>query len=630
MCGIVGVIDLRNRVEEVLLRRMLATLSYRGPDDTGIFVGHFDGVSLGLGHSRLSVIDLSPLGHQPMHYKNLSIVFNGEIYNYEDIKEELLSYGHEFRSHSDTEVVLHSFEQWGVQSVDRFIGMFAFAIVDKHRRVLYLFRDRAGVKPLYYFNKNGLLIFASELKAFHQHPSFTREIDPASLHDYIDIGYIPNASSVFKNTYKVPPGHYLSFQLQTGELAVNAYWQAKDFYSKPRYSIGYEDAKGELEKILVSAFQYRLVSDVPVGIFLSGGYDSTAVASILQRNTSAKLKTFTIGFLEGNNEAPYAKKTADYLGTDHHEYYCTTKEAQELIPDLPFFYDEPFADSSAIPTMLVSRFARQHVTVALSADGGDELFGGYNRYSLLDEYLRKLEGIPSILVPPSRVVLWIASHLIPGPGEALKHKMDVVHRALNRNRGLQGKLLFELMKTLPRSYHRELFVEECFPSTDNLEDSASHTGNALEDAMLADFRNYLPDDILTKVDRATMSVSLEGRDPLVDHRIVEFVARLPLSYKFSNGSGKRILKEIVHNYVPEGMMRRRKAGFSIPLSSWLRGDLSYFVDEYLSRDAVATSGLFNVAFVLDKIDRFRQRRLHYTPFIWRMLMFQMWYDRWMN
>lgn len=347
-------INFKTNSNIVVLDKMVSTLHHRGPDDRGGEVFNYNEAMIGLGHTRLSIMDLSPAGHQPMHFEHLSIVFNGEIYNFKEIKNELFTLGHQFKSESDTEVILHAFLEWGKTCVSKFNGMFVFVIFNKLSLEVTIIRDRAGVKPLFYYWKDGLFLFASELKAFHQHPRFEKKINENALHQYMDFGYVPTPYCIFENCGKLEPGHILTFSTSKKSFEITKYWDVNDFYRLPKLNISYNEAKEEVEKILLSAFEYRMVADVPVGVFLSGGYDSTAVAAMLQSSRSEKLRTFTIGFEEGNNESPFAKEIANFIGTDHNEFYCTTKEAQEIIPSLPFFYDEPFADSSAIPTILVS------------------------------------------------------------------------------------------------------------------------------------------------------------------------------------------------------------------------------------------------------------------------------------
>lgn len=627
MCGIAGFIDFSKKTENNVLKNMILASKHRGPDDYGIEVYENQFASIGFGQSRLSIIDLSDAGHQPMHYNDFSIIFNGEIYNYKEIRNELINLGHSFKSNSDTEVILHAYEEWSYDCVHKFIGMFAFCIYDKKQNDIVIFRDRAGVKPLYYYFNNNLFLLASELKSFFEHTKFEKEIDKNVLFDYLNYGFISAPYSIFKNCYKLLPGHYLKLNLKSQTIKIDKYWDVLGYYKKDKLKIDYTTAKEELHTLFKSAFQYRMVSDVPVGVFLSGGYDSTAVTAILQSQQTEKLKTFTIGFEEGNNEAPFAKQTAEFLGTDHSEYFCTTKEAQDIISKLSFFYDEPFGDSSAIPTALVSEMAKKDVTVALSADAGDEIFCGYHSYEKLDYYLQKMNKIPvglkNVLNKSGKSVV----NLFPFIDEFSKYRVATFFDSLNKDELEQGRSLFHKMSRKPGGYINKMLKHGCsYASPYNIDFKGFKA--PLEIAMAIDYQNYLQNDILTKVDRATMAYSLEGREPFLDHRIVEFAAQLPLSYKFDGVISKKILKDIVHEYVPKEKMERPKTGFSLPISNWLRGDLSYLLDEYLTKDALKWSGLFNEEFVVVEVQKFKQNKLHYTPIIWYLLTFQMWYKRW--
>ncbi|WP_250632418.1 asparagine synthase (glutamine-hydrolyzing) [Rhodoflexus caldus] len=629
MCGITGFIASANESNAAeVLADMIKTLSHRGPDDNGGELFGYEDYVVALGQTRLAIIDLSGGGHQPMHYDRYSIVFNGEIYNYREIRRQLEQLGHSFVSQSDTEVILHAYAQWGKACVHEFIGMFAFVIFDREAGTLWCCRDRAGVKPFYYYYAEGLFMFASELKAFHAHPRFKKELDYNALSLYFHYGYIPAPYTIFRHTYKLEPGHSLLFSIAKQSWQIEAYWSVTEYYRKPKLDIGYEEAKQELNKLLASACNYRMVADVPVGVFLSGGYDSSSVAAILQKDSTDRLKTFTIGFPEGNNEAPQARAIAEYLGTDHSEFICMPEEAKDIIPMLPYFYDEPFADSSAIPTMLVSRIARQHVTVALSADAGDEVFAGYTSYASLSDKLNLLNAIPASLKMPARMAVRLLERCTPHRYAYLKHRLDGVAHSLNTDTFQQAADLFRLMNSLPESYSDRLFTRpmEAYP-TPYLQKPTGFQ-EPLDIALAMDYQMYLPNDILTKVDRATMSVALEGREPLLDHRLVEFAAQLPVSFKYDGNTGKKILKDIVHQYIPETMMNRPKAGFSLPIYSWLRHDLSYLTEHYLSQSTLQASGVFQMDFVTEQVALFKANKLHYKPFIWKLLMFQMWFERW--
>ena len=629
MCGISGFIDYTGMQSEASLLKMVKSLQHRGPDDTGHDLTHLDQCTIGLAHARLSIIDLSNAGHQPMLFEHLKIVFNGEIYNFQEIKTELESLGHHFNSSSDTEVILHAFRQWGKECVNRFIGMFASCLLDQKTNKVTFIRDRAGVKPLYYSWNEGLFLFASELKALYAIPAFKKEIDASSVLSFFEYGYVPAPFSIFKNCFKLRAGHWLEFDLNSRELEEGCYWDVEQFYTQPKFKGNYKEAKDELKEILVSAFNYRMVADVPVGVFLSGGYDSTGVTAMLQKDRTDKLKTFTIGFEEGNNEAPYAKEIAAYLGTNHTEYFCTTKEGQDIIPELPFFYDEPFADSSAIPTTLVSRIAKKDVTVALSADGGDEIFCGYKVYPGLKNHLGTLSKIPGAFKSMSGGIANMAGSL-PLFNDRLRSHLLAIGNSLNKDVWSESADLFRIIQGLPLIYTNRILKQKA-----NLHSTGYHQLNqkiqsAMEHAMAKDFRMYLQDDILTKVDRATMSVSLEGREPFLDQRIIEFAAKLPIAYKYDGIQSKRIYKDIVHDFVPKEMLDRPKAGFSLPIYSWLRNDLNYLMDEYLSEEALAQSGMLNVAFNKQQVDQFRSGKLYYSVYVWRLLMFQMWYFYWMK
>ena len=629
MCGIAGFIDFKYRSDEQCLQKMICSLHHRGPDNQSTWIHNSDIAVIGFAHARLSIIDLSDAASQPMHFREFTIVFNGEIYNFNDIKSELISLGHAFSTSSDTEVILHSISEWGVKAIDRFIGMFVFVLFNHKTNQIHFVRDRAGVKPLYLYIKENLVLFASELKAFHQHPAFTKEIEPMVLQQYFSYGCVPGSNSIFRHCQKILPAHHYTYNLATRVLNKERYWNPESFLLLPKFSEkDYPDIREELKKLMINAFNYRMVADVPIGVFLSGGYDSSAVAALLQSQYSHRLKTFTIGFEYGNNEAPYARQTADYLGTDHQETICTEAETQRIIPELPYFFDEPFGDSSAIPTILVSREAKKMVTVALSADGGDEIFAGYNSYSKFLNYYQKLMKINPLLHSVAAGPIALIDKLIPDSMHALHHKVYGIKQFYSTKKNAKGTALFAAMSMSPEILvknslkHYQLIPEDI--------DSISHRLHILESATLRDYTHYMPDDILTKVDRATMSASLEGREPLLDHRIWELAAQMPVSFKRKDQQGKIILKDIVHDFIPKEMMQRPKTGFSIPVYKWLRADLSYLIDEFLDEKSLAASGYLNVGFCLTQVKKFKQGNFHYSPYIWYLLMYQMWYRRWMR
>ncbi len=632
MCGIAGYIDFTSTSTRDTLAGMADALSHRGPDDSGY--EHFDGqkAQVGLGFRRLSIIELSPLGHQPMFSadRQLTLVFNGEIYNYREIRKELESMGVSFRSNSDTEVIMHSYRQWGKECVKKFIGMFAISIYDTKNNKVFFARDRAGVKPLYYYWQNGLFLFASELKSFHRHPRFVKEIDFDALALYFCHGYIPAPYSIFKNTFKLLPGHILELDLAKKSFAITKYWDVNEFYNQPKLDISFEEAAEETERLMLSAFQYRMIADVPVGVFLSGGYDSSAVTALLQANSSRKIKTFTIGFHEDEfNEAHYAKEVAQHLGTGHHEHYCTFKEAMDIIPRLPFIYDEPFGDSSALPTTLVSMVARKYVTVALSADAGDEIFAGYPKYIKGTKYYSILEKIPTLFTKAAGGLMK-ALPLNPTGNLAFADRYEKLAGVLlNRepvyafNTVTQAMTPSEAARLIAKPVK---YLETAFDEGNLL----NNYNDPLQKFMATEFRTYLVDDILHKVDRATMSVSLEGREPFLDHRIIEFVSRLPSGYKLVNGKGKVLLRKIVHKYIPEKIMERPKMGFGVPVSLWCKNELKDLFLHYLDDDTMRKQGIFDVKQTILMKKKYLENKRVDFPRIWFLLMFQMWHEQWMN
>lgn len=634
MCGISGFIDFDKRTERQVLEKMNRALAHRGPDGEGYGLFDHSHATVGLGHRRLSIIDLTEGGKQPKTFGQLHITFNGEIYNYAEIKKELEQKGHRFNSHSDSEVILHAFAEWGHSALQKFIGMFAFVMYDEARGKIFACRDRAGVKPLFYYWKNGLFLFGSELKAVLQHPEFVKEIDTNAAAAFMQYGYVPTPHCIFKNTFKLKPGYFLELDLAGRTLQTEQYWNVYDAYNKPILDISLPEAITETEKILTNAFQYRMVSDVPVGVFLSGGYDSSCVTALLQKDNTEKIKTFTIGVPDaGLNEAPYAKDIAAYLGTDHTEYYCTQKEALEIVPQLPHFYDEPFADSSAIPTSLVSRIAREKVTVALSADAGDEIFAGYNRYDYMIRYGNKLQNIPAVLRKSAAAVM----EMVPANNIPLLNKKYLFHSRYEKLKTfLKNPSEKNILKNITRQMSDDsvstLFkkpVNELYSAFDSEELNAANYSK-LSYMMAIDYQTYLLDDILQKVDRATMSVSLEGREPFLDQRIIEWAAQLPLEFKYNKGNKKFLLKEIVHKYLPREMMDRPKMGFGIPIADWLQNDLKSFVDQYFDEGFIRKQDIFDVEEVKRIKKSFYQGKVERAEKIWFLLMFQMWYDKWMN
>jgi asparagine synthase (glutamine-hydrolysing) len=634
MCGISGFIDFTKKTDIATLKNMSRTLVHRGPDGEGYGMYETPSASIGLAHRRLSIIDLSEGGHQPQQFEDLYITFNGEIYNYLEIKAALELKGHTFNSGSDTEVILHAYYEWGSAALQKFIGMFAFVIYDQRKQCLFACRDRAGVKPLFYYKTDHIFLFASELKALLQHPEFEKSINTNAAAAYMQYGYVPTPHCIFNNTFKLNPGYFLEVDLNKRLYKKEQYWNVYDAYNKPILKIDFKEALSETEKLLENAFQYRMVSDVPVGVFLSGGYDSACVTALLQKNNSEKIKTFTIGVPDaGLNEAPYAKDIAAHLGTDHTEYYCTEKEALEIIPQLPFFYDEPFADSSAIPTTLVSKIAREKVTVALSADAGDEIFAGYNRYDYVMKYGKRIQSLPA----PLRKAASAFMNAVPADAIPIMNKKYLFHSRYEKIKTFlqnpsEKNILKNITQHLTDDAVTALFKNniQALPTAFDSDELGASNYSILNYMMAVDYQTYLLDDILQKVDRAGMSVSLEGREPFLDQRIIEWAAQLPMDYKYNNGNKKYIIKELVHKYIPKPMMDRPKMGFGIPIAAWLENELKAFVDHYFDDAFIEKQNIFNNAEVQRIKKAFYGGKKERAEKVWFLLMFQMWYDKWMN
>lgn len=630
MCGIAGFIDFSKTSSNQDLEQMTHRLEHRGPDGFGLDFQQKEHYSIGLGHRRLAILELSELGKQPMSWNHYQIVFNGEIYNFKEIKAELEQLGHQFQSDSDTEMILHAYDAWGSQCLHKFIGMFALVLIDHKKQELFIARDRAGVKPLFLYQKDGLFLFASELKAFHQHSKFEKKISIPAVQAFLHYGNVPTPHCIFEQCSKLKPGHFILSSLTQFNPIETAYWNVYDYYNKPKLNLSKEDAIHQTKDLLLSACEYRMVSDVPVGVFLSGGYDSACVTALLQKNRSESLKTFTISVPDiGLNEAPYAKAVADYLETNHTETSCSSTEALEIIADLPYYYDEPFADSSAIPTTLVSKIAKQHVSVVLSADGGDEVFAGYNRYEMLLKYGQKLNKVPSWTKKSiASVMELIPADKIP----ILRNKYNFAQRYEKTKSILQAtndqNILLSLSQLFTEVQLNKLFTTP-YKKLDSYFDSTELTNySPLAYAQAIDYQTYLLDDILQKVDRASMSVSIESREPLLDHRIIEFVAQLPDEYKFRNGEKKWLLKEIVHQDIPKKLMERPKMGFAVPIENWLQNELRDLLETYLSREKLQEISFFEVDKIIALKNAFLNGKKEFGVKIWYLLSFMMWVEKW--
>lgn len=636
MCAITGLIDFNRQSSELILNQMTDSMIHRGPDGGKAVLLEKEQFQVGFGHRRLAIIDLTETGTQPMQFEHLWICFNGEVYNYQEIKQTLTQLGHTFVGDSDTEMILHAYAEWGENCLHRFVGMFAFVIYDTQAENVFCARDRAGIKPFFYYFKDGLFLFSSELKAFHQHPAFQKEINLDAVAAFMQYGNVPTPHCIFNHCHKLTQGHTLIFSLkEKPEMLPSSrqYWNVYDAYNQPKLDLSFEEARLETEKVVATAAQYRMVADVPVGVFLSGGYDSAAITSLLQKDRTEKLKTFTIAVPDiGLNEAPYAKDVARHLGTDHNEFECTQKEALDFIQKLPFYYDEPFGDASAIPTSLVCKMAREQVTVALSADAGDEIFAGYNRYDYLMRHGAKINNMPSFV----RKTVAAAMDVVPANKiPVLKNKYNFANRYEKLKGILNNPSPEQIMLSLSRQFDDKQ-IEKVMKNKVYTLDTAYFRKDLKADfhtplsyMMAVDYQTYLIDDILQKVDRASMTSSLEGREPFLDHNVIEWAAQLPEHYKYNNGIKKYILKEIVHQYIPKELMDRPKMGFAIPYEDWMMKELKEEVMHYLDPGKIDQQGIFNPDFVQKIKSDFFSGKKELGIKIWYFLMFQMWYEEWM-
>jgi asparagine synthase (glutamine-hydrolysing) len=610
-------------------------IRHRGPDDSGSWVDAETGIALG--HRRLSILDLSAEGHQPMHSASgrFVMVFNGEIYNFQEVRDDLAGRGHRFRGHSDTEVMLAAFEQWGIRaSLDRFNGMFAFAVWDRQNRSLSLVRDRIGKKPLYYGWAGKTFLFASELKAFHAHPEFRGNIDRDVLAVYLRHGYIPAPHCIYKGVRKLLPGGILTIRDGNGGRndEPEQYWSVLEAARSSLASpiTDEREAAEELERLLRDAVGIRMIADVPLGAFLSGGIDSSLVVALMQSISARPVKTFSIGFRESSHdEATHAKAVAGYLGTEHTELYVTPDEARSVIPRLADIYDEPFADSSQIPTFLVSELARRSVTVALSGDGGDEFFSGYNTYVSCARHLDKYGNWPQPLrslvsrtltgVPPA---VWdtLAGPIVSNAGARFL-RLGSVLRHGSLSSGYRAMLSHW-------EYPEQLAGGAAELPTPFLDPRYSDVaGDAIPAMMLIDAAGYLSDDILVKVDRASMAVSLEARCPILDYRVFEFAWRLPLGMKRRNQEGKSILKDLAYKLVSRELLERPKSGFSVPVGQWLRGPLRSWANELLDPGRLRREGWVDGDTVQAAWKAHLSGRIDWSTRLWTVLMFEAWLDR---
>jgi asparagine synthase (glutamine-hydrolysing) len=642
MCGIAGFIDLRASLTEGdsnrLLEKMICTLDHRGPDDRGWWSSP---PGVGLAQARLSILDLSPLGRQPMHSSSgrTSIVFNGEIYNFRALRAELERSGIHFRGHSDTEVLVEALEVWGPEkSLGHLNGMFAFAAWDREEQTLTLARDRIGKKPLYLQTGGTTLLFGSELKALIANPEFKRGIDRESLTLYFRYGFIPGSRSVYSSVRKLLPGEWLTVSARPGEpldYKFKKYWDpiaAAQIGALDRFTGSDSEAEDRLHSLLLDATKIRLESDVPLGMLLSGGIDSSLVTALIQAQVSTPVKTYSIGFREARyNEAEHAKAIAAHLKTDHTELYLDPRDSLEIISLMPKHFDEPFADSSQLPTYLVSKLARQHVTVALAGDGGDELFAGYNRYELACRAWRRINRLPASARQAGAAALEkISPQLLD---RMIPKKLEKVVTA-DRIHKFAGMLR---ERSLPEVY-RSLLSIWSSPSDLVLhaeEPASAYTPGTVpeifsdyfEQMMLLDLICYLPDDILAKVDRASMATSLEMRAPLLDYRVVELSLSMPLKFKLRDGMRKWLMRKVLDRYVPRELIDRPKQGFSVPIGDWLRGELKGWAEELIEPGRLRREGYLNPELVRSTWNEHQSGRRNRAHHLWSVLMFQLWLER---
>jgi asparagine synthase (glutamine-hydrolysing) len=647
MCGITGFLSVASHAlvqPEQVLQNMANEIISRGPDAQGYWLS--DDKAVAFAHRRLAVVDLSEAGQQPMESRSYVLIFNGEIYNFRRIRQDLEALGHIFRGHSDTETLLFALEQWGVDiTLNKLEGMFAFCAFHKTSRRSFLVRDRLGEKPLYYsLNRRKQLIFGSELKALKAHPHFKASLNHAALNLYFKHNCIPAPHTIYENTYKLKPGHYLSVDFQHNDalnLKEHCYWSASDTFingAQKSFTGTPSEAADQLEVILNKSIKDQMLADVPIGAFLSGGIDSSTITALMQKQSGRSINTFSIGFdFHDFNEAEHAKAIAKHLGTTHTEMYVSEQDTRNVIPMLPRIYDEPFADSSQIPTFLVSKMAKQHVTVALSGDGGDELFAGYSRYSqTLANWQQLNQGKGQLKTILSRALCTLPNDLI----DAILRPVLAINRQYAKHSGVRLKANAHIAqsKTLAEYYSNSIAFwhpnSELLAKSLNADYSlnAAHihdianTLSPLNLLQYLDTQMYLPDDILTKVDRAGMAVSLESRIPMLNHNVVEFAATLPDNIKTFQGKAKWPLQEILSRHVPRKLFERPKQGFAIPIGEWLKGPLKEWMMDLLNHDRLKRQGILNHQAIIPLLDMHMDGNSDYSLNLWSVLMLQAWLD----
>jgi asparagine synthase (glutamine-hydrolysing) len=628
MCGIFGYLSQRERVQPEILRRMGETLKHRGSDDEGEWIHHSGELSVGLGHKRLSIIDLSSSARQPMCNEDgkIWLSYNGEIYNFRELRNELTAKGHTFKSSSDSEVIVHLYEEMGVGCLERLSGMFAFALWDDARHTLFLARDRIGKKPLHYAIYDGGIAFASEIKALLKHPKVVKEIDLSALNKYLTFEYVPAPATIFKSIKKLEPGHYLSYQ--NGKSEIKKYWDIP----LADYPIGFkteDEYAEELRDILERAVRSRLVADVPVGVFLSGGIDSGVIAALAAK-ANRKIECFSIGFDEPSfDESSHAKSIAKALGLNHRLKIFNTREMLDNLDELPNFLDEPLADASILPSYLLSKVASERLKVALSGDGGDELFAGYPTYQA-HRIITYYDLLPETL---KNSVKALAAWLPVSHGNV---STDFKIKQFLRGAGVSPEIRFFMwMGSFTESEKKGLLssdVRAALAHENTYEDVFAYIRESglnkdLERILYLSMKLYLQDDILVKVDRAAMANGLEVRCPLLDQELVEFACRLPMQYKLHGLKTKYLLKKAAAGILPDSIINRKKKGFGIPISKWLTGELKSYMLDYLGEERIRRQGFFNYSCVKRLIDDHLAKRKDNRKLLWTLLIFQIWHER---
>ncbi len=642
MCGICGQVSYnRKPVDEKLIGRMYRSFNYRGPDDEGIYIdSHSDAqppeINIGLGHKRLSIVDHSPAAQQPMSNEDntLWITYNGEIYNYNKLRGQLERKGHAFKSNSDTEVILHLYEEEGLQAVEQFNGMFAFALWDSKRKRLWLCRDRLGIKPLVYYGDRKHFAFSSEIKALLEDPVIPKELDYEALYLYLTFNYVPSPYTIFKGIRKLEPGHYLV--LENGKLEILKYWDVPEKTDPEIESLPYTEQEAFFKKHLFGLFndavRSRMIADVPLGAFLSGGIDSSVIVALMARNSDKPIQTFSIGYKYDAlyDETEYAREVAGLYNTEHHEFKLSHSDMLNSLDQILSTFDEPFADSSAIPTFIVSRETKKHVTVALSGDGGDELFGGYRSY--LSEYWRsKYMMIPEIM--RNRLIEPVIKRFPDSRDSRGREFFRRLKKFTNATHGQFPERILALREVFPKDFRQNIIVGHRIKNSDpdpsllwikNL--LSCYHGDKLNSILYTDLKDSLPGDMLMKVDLMSMKNSLEVRVPFLDHRVVEMAFQMAGSLKLKKRKTKYILKETFKELLPANVYRRPKAGFEVPISRWLRNELKFLVDQYLNEHRLKVQGIFDPNSVNQLTGQHLSGRTDTSWLLWNLIVFQKWFE----